>query len=155
MSFIDLVCNQCGLLTTVAEKGNAGLKFRCRGCGKILEIPGSKRNAQVAGETDAERLYRLDFEQGAPAPGPIKFQSTGWGRATAPPASTGPSPFETRGGKIQVTIGNHVYTMQGRLGVQAPPALPVDSVIAPKPPPLPPDRPRDSNPGKEGPHSES
>jgi hypothetical protein len=77
-------------------------------------------NVSLARIKEQARIWWLGYQQGEPTtPGPIKFQSTGWGRAT-PVGGSGPSPFETRGGKIQVTIGNHVYTMQGGLGVKLP-----------------------------------
>jgi ribosomal protein S27E len=49
MSTFDLVCAKCGLLTTVAEQGKAGLKYRCRGCGTILEVPGSEHTEVPGG----------------------------------------------------------------------------------------------------------
>ncbi len=42
MSTFDLVCAECGFRIRVAEKGTAGAKVRCPGCGEILEVPGSK-----------------------------------------------------------------------------------------------------------------
>ena len=103
-------------------------------------------NVSLARIKEQARLWWLGYQQGEPErsggersnkPGPIKFQSTGWGRAT-PAAGSGPSPLELRGGKIQVTLGNHVYTMQGGLGLklpkQPPPAF---ASKVPKPRPTP------------------
>ena len=49
MSTFDLVCAKCGLHTIVAEQGKAGLKYRCRGCGTILEVPGSEHTEVPGG----------------------------------------------------------------------------------------------------------
>jgi len=164
MSLLDLVCNECGLHTTVAEQGKAGFEFRCRGCGKILEVPESKGKAQSAGETDEERLYRLGYEQGSPT-APTKPYNTGWGRVVRNPEGsfvhipTEELQGEMRGQSItaeealrrrglpaaerellrkrQYKGTEHVYTTQGGIGVR------------------PPDRPGDPKPSKEDPHSES
>ncbi len=73
MSTFDLVCAKSGLLTTVAEQGKAGLKYRCRGCGTILEVPGSEHTEVPGG--------------GEIVPPPLSStpMGSGWGRATPLP----------------------------------------------------------------------
>jgi len=141
MSTFDLVCAKCGLLTTVAEQGKAGLKYRCRGCGTILEVPGSEHTEEPGG--------------GEIVPPPLSStpMGSGWGRATPLPPSKGQAakPSETATPKgMAPPPGGHTYTMQGGIG-----ARPKTPVTTSKPPPRPQDRPRDPNPGKEDPHSES
>jgi len=157
MSLVDLVCNQCGLHTTVAEQGKAGLEFRCRGCGKILEVPGSKR-AEVPGGGE------IGLEPVSP-PKPLAPRSSGWGTVVRGEngelisISSEELQGEARGFHItpeealrrrglpaaerellrkrQYKGTEHVYTTQGGIGVR------------------PPDRPGDPKPSKEDPHSES
>src|SRR5271157_1791438 len=161
MSTFDLVCAECGFRIAVPEKCPAGAKFRCSGCGKILEVPPSEHTGvPVEGEHSLEwwRVFMLGLtakrlpEGGRP-------RGRGWGQFVRQPdgkivwVSSAELQGEMRGKSItaeealrrrglpaaerellrqrQYKGTDHVITLQGGMGV------------------CPPDRPCDPNPSKE------
>jgi len=168
MSTFDLICAECGFRIAVPEKCPAGAKFRCSGCGKILEVPPSEHTGvPVEGEHSLEwwRVFMLGFTADTINPEKWKPRNTGWGKvARLPDGSLVHIPTEELQGEMrgksitaeealrrrglpaaerellrqrQYKGTDHVYTMQGGIGVR------------------PPDRPCDPNPSKKDPHSES
>src|SRR5208337_2749691 len=87
MSTFDLVCAECGFRIAVAEKGTAGAKVRCSGCGKILEVPGSE-HTEVPGGGERATAWSRIYQLGLTAKKlPEKFtpRDLGWGKSIRMP----------------------------------------------------------------------
>ena len=80
MSTIDLICPKCGLLAIVPDQGKPGLKYECRCCGTILELPGDKHPEAPPGGGEIRH-------EPEPLPAKPKPYNTGWGRVTPLPES--------------------------------------------------------------------
>jgi|GEM_PF-4969483 len=168
MSTFDLVCAECGFRIAVPEKCPAGAKFRCSGCGKILEVPGSEHTEVPGGGERAaawSRIYKLGLTARRIKPEEWKPRDTGWGKTVRlPDGSLVHIPIE----ELQGEMRGKSITAEEALRRRGLPAaerarlknlqykgkehvITMQGGIGVRPP----DRPCDPNPSKEDPHSES
>src|SRR5271157_5798060 len=151
MSTFDLICAECGFRIAVPEKCPAGAKFRCSGCGKILEVPPSEHTGvPVEGEHSLEwwRVFMLGLTAKT-LPEKGRTPGRGWGQWVRQPegkivwVSSAELQGEMRGKSItaeealrhrglpeaerarlkslQYKLEKHVITMQGGLEMKRQP----------------------------------